>query len=108
MDELASAQTASYDNALNDLANALVRVWTVCEAAGVEAGTGIRFGGNLPEALSYALGLAAVDLDLDLDDAGNPEDADFAAGGLVRHRPGSWEAVHVRALVFPPDLIPHI
>jgi hypothetical protein len=76
--------------------------------SGLKRGTGIRFGGNLAEALSCALGLAAVDLDLDLDDAGNPEDADFAAGGLVRHRTGSWEAVHVRALVFPPDLIPHI
>ena len=37
MDELASAQTAAYDNALKNLANALFRVWTVCEAAGVEA-----------------------------------------------------------------------
>ena len=108
MGEPGSAETAAYDDALKALADALVRVWTVCEAATVEAGTGIRFGGNLPEALSYALGLAAVDLDLDLDDAGNPEDADLAAGGLVRHRPGSWEAVHVRALVLPPDLIPHI
>ena len=101
-------QTAAYDGALKKLADALVRVWAVCEDAGAEAGTGISFGGNLPEALSYALGLAAVDLDLDLDDAGNPGNADFAAEGLVRHRPGSWEAVHVRALVFPPDLIPHI
>jgi hypothetical protein len=107
MDELASAQTASYDDALKALADALVQVWTVCEDAGVEAGSGVNFGGNLPEALSYALGMAAVALGLDLDDSGNPEDADFAAEGLVRHRPGSWEAVHIRALVFPPDLLPH-
>jgi hypothetical protein len=24
---------------------------------------------------------------------------------LVRHRPGCWEATHVRSLVFPVDLI---
>jgi hypothetical protein len=107
MGEPGSAETAAYDNALKNLANALVRVWTVCEDAGVEAGTGIRFGGNLPEALSYALGMAAASLGLDRDDVGNPEDTDFAAEDLVRHRPGSWEAEHVRALVFPPDLLRH-
>ena len=29
----------------------------------------------------------------------------LAAEALVCHRPGTWEADHVRALTFPPDLI---
>jgi len=37
MGEPGSAETAAYDDALKALADALVRVWTVCEAAGVEA-----------------------------------------------------------------------
>jgi len=63
----------------------------------------------VPENDTYdaALGMAAVALGLDLDDNGNPEDADFAAEGLVRQRPGSWEAGHLRALMYYPDMIPH-
>ena len=67
--------------------------------------------GNLPEALSYALGLAAVTLGLDRDDQGTRIEGEaarlVAAEALVWHRPGSWEADHVRALTFPPDLIEH-
>lgn len=101
----------TYDAALHDLAHALVRVWTICETAGVDPDSGISFGGNLPEALSYALGMTAVALGLDRDEAGVLIDDEYAreavAEGLVRHRPGSWEATHVRALTFAPELIPH-
>ena len=100
----------TYDAALHDLAQALVRVWTICEAA-YDDDLGRSCGGNLPEALSYALGLAAVALGLDRDEDGEAITDDtareVAADALVRHRPASWEADHVRALTFPPDLIPH-
>jgi hypothetical protein len=100
----------AYDAALHDLAQALVRVWTICEDA-YDDDLGRWCGGNLPEALSYALGLAAVALRLDRDANGeaiaDDRSREVAADALVRHRPGSWEADHVRALTFPPDLIAH-
>jgi hypothetical protein len=100
----------TYDAALHDLAHSLVRMWAICEA-GYDEDRGLGAAGNLPEALSYALGLAAVALGLDRDANGNliedDRSLDVAAGGLVRHRPGSWEAEHVRSLAFPPSLIPH-
>jgi len=101
----------TYDAALYDLAHALVRVWTICEAAEVDEDSGISFGGNLPEALSYALGMATVALGLDRDEAGNLIDQglarEAAAEALVRHRAGSWEAEHIRALTYYPNMIPH-
>jgi hypothetical protein len=99
----------TYDAALNDLAHSLVRVWAICEA-GYDEDRGLGTIGNLPEALSYALGLAAAALGLDRDADGTLIDDDrsreLAAEALVRHRPGSWEAEHVRTLTFPPYLIP--
>jgi hypothetical protein len=99
----------TYDAALDALAQAVVRVWSCCEASNQPSVSGIGSGRNLPEALSVALGMAAVALDLDLDDTGQPypDDVarDAASASLVRHRPGSWEAQHVTALVFPPESI---
>jgi hypothetical protein len=101
----------SYNDAVTELAHALVWVWTVCESLSTDADSPIRSGANLPEALSYALGEAAVILGLDRDDDGSPLEGtgawEAAGDGLVRHRPGSWEAGHVRPLTFAPDLIPH-
>lgn len=106
-----SESTDSYTAAVSDLARAIAGVWAVCED-GYDHRRGIGTGGNLPEALSYALGLAAVTLGLDRDENGvlidEGEHAQSAAAeALVCHRPGSWEADHVRALTFPPDLIEH-
>ncbi len=102
--------TDDYTSAVSDLAHALVEVWHVCHDGNDTEG-GLGTGANLPEALSYALGLAAVTLGLDRDDdavrvTGGQAQV-LAAEGLVCHRPGSWEAGHVRALTFPPDLIEH-
>jgi len=102
--------TDSYTIAVRHLASALAQVWAACDA-GYDHRRGLGTVGNLPEALSYALGLAAVTLGLDRDDHGTPIDGEaaqrVAAEALVWHRPGSWEADHVRALTFPPDLIEH-
>jgi hypothetical protein len=102
--------TDNYQSAVRDLARAIAEVWQICED-GYDYQRGIGTGGNLPEALSYALGLAAVTLGLDRDDNGVLVDGEraqlLAAEALVCHRPGSWEADHVRALTFPPDLIEH-
>ena len=102
--------TDHYTIAVSNLASALAQVWQACEA-GYDHECGLGTAGNLPEALSYALGLAAVTLGLDRDDHGTLIDGEVAqrvaAEALVCHRPGSWEADHVRALTFPPDLIDH-
>jgi hypothetical protein len=102
--------TDTYASAVRDLADALADVWQACEA-GYDHQRGLGTVGNLPEALSYALGLAAVALGLDRDANGALVDDQrvqlVAAEALVCHRPGSWEADHVRALTFPPDLIEH-
>ena len=102
--------TERYTIAVAQLASALTEVWQACEA-GYDHRRGLGAVGNLPEALSYALGLAAVTLGLDRDDEGTVIEGDeallVAAEALVSHRPGSWEADHVRALTFPPDLIEH-
>jgi hypothetical protein len=102
--------TDTYASAVRDLADALADVWQACEA-GYDHQRGLGSVGNLPEALSYALGLAAVTLGLDRDAKGavvDDQEAQLvAAEALVCHRPGCWEADHVRALTFPPDLIEH-
>lgn len=102
--------TDTYKSAVADLATAIAAVWQACED-GYDHHRGIGAAGNLPEALSYALGVAAVTLGLDRDATGTViEEAwaqEVAAEALVCHRPGSWEAEHVRALTFPPDLIEH-
>jgi hypothetical protein len=96
---------ADYDQAVGQLANALEGVWRACEHLD---------GPNLAEALSYALGSAAKRLAADVtigENHGGLEAYESgclyeAAGNLlVRHRPGSWEAEHIRRLVFPPELI---
>lgn len=88
-----------YAEAVDELAAALCRVWRACAAP----------GGNLPEALSYALALAARELAGDDQAAaaccGGAVDQDLATGLLVRHRPGSWEAAHVVQLTYPVDLL---
>jgi hypothetical protein len=97
---------SDYQEGVERLAGALEEVWRAC--AKVD-------GLNLPEALSYALGLSAkrlagAVLASDADRGLEPGEAGVlceAAGDLlVRHRPGSWEAEHVWRLVFPPDLVP--
>jgi hypothetical protein len=102
--------TDTYTSAVSDLASALAKVWQTCEA-GYDHQRCLGVGGNLAEALSYALGHAAVTLGLDRDANGalvDEEEAQLvAAEALVCHRPGCWEADHVRALTFPPDLIDH-
>ena len=99
-----------YRAAVTNLASVLVEVWQACEN-GYDHHRGLGAGGNLPEAISYALGQAAVTLGLDRDDNGTVIEGDraqlIAAEMLVCHRPGSWEADHVRQLTFPPDLIEH-
>jgi hypothetical protein len=102
--------TDPYRSAIDNLAKAITEAWRACED-GYDHDRGLGAKGNLPEALSYALGLAAVTLGLDRDDDGVIVDGEraqvLAAEALVCHRPGSWEANHVRALTFPPDLIEH-
>jgi hypothetical protein len=102
--------TDTYTSAVAGLATALAKVWQTCEAH-YDHQRGLGAGGNLPEALSYALGLAAVTLGLDRDGHGTVVDGErarlVAAEALVCHRPGCWEADHVRSLTFPPDLIEH-
>ncbi|MHB1507966.1 MAG: hypothetical protein ACYCST_07185 [Acidimicrobiales bacterium] len=51
------ATNDTYAAALHDLAHSLARMWAVCDKD-----RGLELGENLPEALSYALGLAAVAL----------------------------------------------
>ena len=88
--------------AVEDLAAAVCRTWRACTSA----------GGNLPEALSYALALAARELLADDDETagllacGFEMDQDLATALLVRHRPGSWEAAHVVRLTYPVNLLP--
>jgi hypothetical protein len=99
-----------YRAAVTNLASVLVEVWQACEN-GYDHHRGLGVVGNLPEALSYALGRAAVLLGFDSDTNGTLIEGDLArqiaADMLVCHRPGSWEADHVRQLVYPPDLIEH-
>lgn len=94
----------AYEAAQTAPADALVKVWRACE----DGPSGL----NLPECLSYALGLAAKQLGLVTSPSLDTESSGFdyatteaAGAGLVRHRPGSWEAQHVTALVYPVDLI---
>jgi hypothetical protein len=75
------------------LADDLVAVWRACERID---------GPNLSEQLAFALGTAARRL---LVETGAQIDQSEAEDILVRHRPGCWEAVHVRSLTFPVDLI---
>jgi hypothetical protein len=103
--------TDTYASAVRALADALADVWQACEA-GYDHRRCLGTVGNLPEALSYALGLAAVTLGLDRDAQGalvcDDEARLVAAEALVSHRPGCWEADHVRTLTFPPELIEHV
>ena len=99
---------AAYRLAVEHLATALVEVWAICEQSADAGGNGT--GLNLPEALSYALGLAARSLGLDPGSIEDEENRnDIATEGLVRHRSGSWEAAAMRPLVYPvawlPDLV---
>jgi hypothetical protein len=75
------------------LADDLVAVWRACERID---------GPNLSEQLSWALGTAARRL---LVETGAQIDQSGAEEILVCHRPGCWEATHVRSLTFPVDLI---
>ncbi len=105
-----TSSTGTYRRAVADLASAIAEVWQVCED-GYDHDRGLGANGNLAEALSYALGLAVVTLGLDRYADGTLADREeaqlIAADALVCHRPGCWEADHVRALTFPPDLIEH-
>jgi hypothetical protein len=60
-----------------------------CDEAGEAAGV-IGYGGNLPELLRAALEEVAAEIG-------------DGSHGLVRHRPGSWEADHVRGLAGMAD-----
>jgi hypothetical protein len=95
-----------YDQAARRLADVIEEVWRACEHLD---------GPNLAEAVSHALGTAAKRLartvtvretarGLEPDEAGSLYEA--AGDLLVRHRPASREAEHVRRLMFPPELIP--
>ena len=77
---------ANLDTVNAELVAVLRHAWVVCERldAGPIYPGGPRAGVNLPELLSGALQALAAEL-------GSTE-------ALVRHRPGSWEAEHVRAL----------
>jgi hypothetical protein len=97
---------SDYDQAVEPLAGALEEVWRACEHLD---------GPNLPEALSYALGLTAKRLAggtfaRRADGGLEPVETDslYEAAGdlLVRHRKGCWEAQHVRRLVYPPGPLP--
>jgi hypothetical protein len=95
----------AYRDAVDTLTDALVQVWVVCERNA--RATGTRHGTNLPEALSYALGLTANALGLDPGPIHSDDTRHEAATeGLVRHRPGSWEAAAVRPLIFPIAWLP--
>jgi len=89
------------ETAADDLASALVTTWHACETTGA----------NLPEALSYALGLAAKRLvaqaaaDDPITFSGTDVDQELATAVLVAQRPGSWEATHVVELTYPIDLL---
>ena len=97
------------EKATKALTDALVQVWRACDRPVARPDGSTYAAGNLPETLSYALGLAAKRLGAGTDDEGRATGGEWArdvAGELlVRHRPGSWEAQHVIALVFPPGLI---
>jgi hypothetical protein len=82
----------TYAGAVRALADALANVWQACEA-GYDHRRGLGTVGNLAE----ALGALVCDDEARL----------VAAEALVSHRPGCWEADHVRALTFPPELIEH-
>lgn len=101
MAERGDDKSRDYHEATEDLASALCGMWHACEVTGA----------NLPEALSYALGLAAVALVHEATTAdphafgGNDADQDLATGVLVAQRPGSWEAAHVVQLTYPLNLL---
>ena len=71
--------------AIGELATAIERALAVCDACddGFRTEYGAAAGVNLPELLSAALSRVAL------------EQGSYR---LVQHRPGSWEAEHVRAL----------
>lgn len=95
-------------DAVDRLAQALLDVWNECED---------HDAGNLPESLSYALGVAAKTLVAAHFPNSNPDtwvelqasDEElmqrFAAELLVKHRPGYWEANHVRQLCYLVALV---
>jgi hypothetical protein len=96
---------AASRRAVQHLVTALARVGTVCEQS-AEARSN-ETGLNLPQALSYALGLAAQSLGLGPGPIEAEENRnDTATEGLVRHRSGSWEPAAVRPLVFPVAWLP--
>jgi hypothetical protein len=88
----------AYEAVVEELAGALCRTWHACAVPGA----------NLPEALSYALGLAARTLAAEVD-AGCPAadelDQELATAILVGQRPGSWEAAAVANLAYPVELL---
>lgn len=89
----------AYEAVVEDLAGALCRTWHACAVPGA----------NLPEALSYALGLAARTLVAEIEagrPAGNEADQELATAILVGQRPGSWEAAAVANLAYPVELLP--
>lgn len=92
------AALGAWDAAMDDLADALEQLWWLCDEGSL---------GNLPEALSYGLALVARRIAASLPDPSWVLDTEDAGKLLVRHRPGCWEADHVRALVFPLELLPH-
>ncbi len=89
----------AYEAAVDDLAAALLATWHACEVPGA----------NLPEALSYALGLTARALVGEVDGGrlvADVLDQELATAVLVSQRPGSWEAEAVAHLTYPVDLLP--
>ena len=95
--------TDNYTSVVHDLASAIAAVFLVKLTA--------DFHFEYWFALVLSIGLAAVTLGLDRDANADRVDGEraqmLAVEALVCHRPGSWEADHVRALTFPPDLIAH-